>query len=56
MITIKWNNQDLSIPVGTTPLSLLPDEDKKKYYVCLVNGRVRELTYPLTKNAILLLT
>ncbi len=53
MITIKWNNQDLSIPVGTTPLSLLPDEDKKKYYVCLVNGRVRELTYPLTKNATL---
>ena len=51
MITIKWNNQDLSIPVGTTPLTLLPDEDKKKYYVCLVNGRVRELTYPLTKNA-----
>lgn len=53
MITIKWNNQDLSIPVGTTPLTLLPDEDKKKYYVCLVNGRVRELTYPLTKNATL---
>ena len=53
MITIKWNNQDLSIPIGTTPLSLLPDEDKKKYYVCLVNGRVRELTYPLSKNATL---
>lgn len=53
MITIKWNNQNLSIPVGTTPLSILPDEDKKKYYVCLVNGRVRELTYPLTKNATL---
>lgn len=53
MITIKWNNQNLSIPVGTTPLTLLPDEDKKKYYVCLVNGRVRELTYPLTKNATL---
>ena len=53
MITIKWNNQDLSIPVGTIPLTLLPDEDKKKYYVCLVNGRVRELTYPLTKNATL---
>ena len=53
MITIKWNNQNLSIPVGTTPLSILPNEDKKKYYVCLVNGRVRELTYPLTKNATL---
>lgn len=53
MITIKWNNQDLSIPIGTTPLSLLPDEDKKKYYICLVNGRVRELTYPLSKNATL---
>lgn len=51
MITIKINDKSLSTLVGTTPLSLLPDEDKKKYYVCLVNGRVRELTYPLSKDA-----
>lgn len=51
MITIKINDKSLSTIVGTTPLSLLPDEDKKKYYVCLVNGRVRELTYPLSKDA-----
>ncbi len=51
MLKIKINNEILSIEKGTTPLSLLADNDKKKYIVCLVNGRVRELTYPLSFDA-----
>lgn len=51
MVTIKINNQTTIVPKGTTPLSLLPDSIKKNYFICLVNGRVRELTYPLMFNA-----
>ncbi len=51
MVTIKINNQINTVPKGTTPLSLLPDNVKKNYIICLVNGRVRELTYPLMFDA-----
>lgn len=51
MVTIKMKNQTIEVPKGTTPLSLLPDNEKKNYFICLVNGRVRELTYPLSFNA-----
>ncbi len=51
MVTITIKNQKFSVSKGTTPLSLLPDDIQKNYFICLVNGRVRELTYPLTFNA-----
>ena len=51
MVTIKIKEEKLLVPKGTTPLSLLPDNVKKNYFICLVNGRVRELTYPLTFDA-----
>lgn len=51
MVTIKIKNENLSVPKGTTPLSLLADDVKKDYFICLVNGRVRELTYPLMFDA-----
>ncbi len=51
MLEIKINNKILNVEKGTTPLSLLSDTDLKKYIVCLVNGRVRELTYPLSFDA-----
>ena len=51
MVTIKIKDEIKSVPKGTTPLSLLPDDVKKNYFICLVNGRVRELTYPLMFNA-----
>ena len=51
MVTIKIKEEKLFVPKGTTPLSLLPDNVKKNYFICLVNGRVRELTYPLTFDA-----
>ncbi|MBQ8292175.1 MAG: nucleoside kinase [Bacilli bacterium] len=51
MVTIKIKNQTISVPKGTTALSLLPDSNKKDYIICLVNGRVRELTFKLTFDA-----
>ena len=51
MVTIKIKEDKLLVPKGTTPLSLLPENVKKNYFICLVNGRVRELTYPLAFDA-----
>lgn len=51
MVTIKIKEEKLLVPKGTNPLSLLPENEKKNYFICLVNGRVRELTYPLMFDA-----
>ena len=51
MIKIKMNNQTLEVNKGSTLLSLLPSEEQKKYYTCLVNGRVRELSFKISFDA-----
>ena len=50
-ITIKLNNETKLIPRGSTLLSLLSDNQKKKYFVALVNGRVRELSFKISFDA-----
>ncbi len=51
MVTIKLNNQSISVPKGTQAVSLLPSSNTKDYIICLVNGRVRELTFKLMSDA-----
>jgi len=51
MITIKLKNETRLVPKGSTLLSLLPDEQKKKFFVALVNGRVRELSFKISFDA-----
>lgn len=47
MIKIKINNQIVSCKEGTTPLDLLEKSEAKKYFVCKINGQIKELTYKL---------
>lgn len=35
----------VEVKKGDSPISFLKEEDKKRYYCCLINGRVRELNY-----------
>lgn len=51
MIKIKLNEKTLEVKKGTRLLELLEEDVRKNYYTCLVNGRLRELTYPLNQNA-----
>ena len=51
MIKIKLNDTTKEIKKGTRLLDLLDPSVQKNYYTCKVNGRLRELTYPLNKNA-----
>ena len=51
MIRIKLNETTQEIKKGTRLLDLLDPSVQKNYYTCKVNGRLRELTYPLNKNA-----
>ena len=51
MIKIKLNEKTLEVKKGTLLLELLEEDVRKNYYTCLVNGRLRELTYPLNQNA-----
>ncbi len=51
MIRIKLNDTTQEIKKGTRLLDLLDASVQKNYYTCKVNGRLRELTYPLNKNA-----
>ncbi len=48
MITVKMLNQTFELENKTPILSLIPVEDRKKYYVAKVNNRLRELTYELS--------
>mgnify|MGYP001276935018 CR=1 FL=1 len=51
MIQIKLNNETKMVPKGTKLLTLLDEKDQKNYYVCLVNGRVRELSFKISFDA-----
>ena len=57
LINVKILNSDLpeslTISKGSTLLSILPDELKKQYYICLVNGRARELSFKISFDATL---
>ncbi len=51
MIKIKLDNEVKEVKKGTKLLELLSDENKKKYYTAIVNGKVRELTYAPTVDS-----
>ena len=51
MIKLTINNEIKEVKKGTTLLSLLSDDEKKKYITCLVNGRVRELNFKISFDA-----
>ena len=51
MIKVKLNNITKDVKKGTRLLDLLDPSVQKNYYTCKVNGRLRELTYVLNKNA-----
>lgn len=51
MIKIKINENTKEIKKGTPLLKLLSEDEKYKYYTCLVNGRVRELSFKISFDA-----
>ena len=40
----------LDVKAFTTPLDYLPEEEKKKYRVCIIDKKVRELTYKFQQD------
>ena len=53
MIKLTINNEIKEVEKGTTLLSLLDEQEQKKYFTCLVNGRVRELNFKISFDATL---
>ena len=53
MIKLKINDKIYEVEKGTKLLELLSPEEQKKYYTCLVNGRVRELSFKISFDATL---
>ncbi len=51
MIKIISKDKTYEVEKGTTLLDLLSDDEKKKYFTCLVNGRVRELNFKISFDA-----
>jgi hypothetical protein len=51
MIKLTVNGKVIEAENGITPLELLEPSQAKNYYVCKVNNRLRELTYPLNYDA-----
>lgn len=51
MIKLRLNDKIIEVEKGTTLLSLLNEDEKKKYFTCLVNGRVRELNFKISFDA-----
>lgn len=51
MIKIKLNEKTKEIKKGTPLLNLLNEDEKYNYYSCLVNGRVRELSFKISFDA-----
>ena len=51
MIKIKLNKKTIEVSKGTSLLELLNDEEQKNYYTCLVNKRVRELSFKISFDA-----
>lgn len=51
MIKITINGKVIEAENGITPLKLLEPALAKNFYVCKVNNRLRELTYPLNYDA-----
>ncbi len=49
--TVKINDKEIHLDKKTELLSLLSEEDKKKFYCAKVNNRVRELTYEVYYDA-----
>lgn len=51
MIKILLDGKTIEVEKGTTLLSLLDKDEQKKYFTCLVNGRVRELNFKISFDA-----
>ena len=50
MIEIKVNNQKKMVPIGTTVLSLLNENEKTNYAVCQINRQIKELRFVLNEK------
>lgn len=49
-INIFINNKELSVPIGTKVIDLLPTNEKTSYMVCQIGSQVKELNYQLTSK------
>ena len=49
MISIIINGQKHSVKENTKVLELLPN-NSKEYFICKINGQIKELTYKLTER------
>lgn len=50
MFIVKLGERELKIEKSASILSLIPDDEKKNYYVAKVNNRLRELNYVLNTD------
>ncbi len=50
MITVNFNNQQLSVVPGTRVLELVEKKDRKNLVVCQVGAQVKELNYILSEK------
>lgn len=53
MIKLNLNGKTIEANKGTPLLELLDEKERKNYYTCLVNGRVRELSFKISFDATL---
>ena len=50
MITVKFNNKELSVKEGTRVLELVDNKDRRDLVVCQVGAQVKELNYILSEK------
>lgn len=50
MIEIKVNGKKRTVPIGTTVLDLLNENEKTNYAVCKINRQIKELRFTLTER------
>ncbi len=50
MIKINFNNEILTVPIGTMILDLLKEDEKTNYAVCMINEQVKELRFKLSER------
>lgn len=50
MIEIKVNNKKMMVPIGTTVLDLLNENEKTNYAVCQINRQIKELRFVLNEK------
>lgn len=50
MVTILFNNKELSVAQGTRIIDLIDDDKKCDYIVCKIGSQIKELNYRLDSN------